>query len=92
MTDMTEKSAQKVDAETNTPAKPKRTRKSKFNNDDERHASLLASKRRYYQRNAELYRLKSLRVYYINQLNAEELSDLKKERYERKLRDLITQI
>ena len=34
MTDMTEKSAQKVDAETNTPAKPKRTRKSKFNNDD----------------------------------------------------------
>ncbi len=40
--------------------KQKRTRKSKFNNEEERHQSILESKRRYYQRNAETSKLSSL--------------------------------
>lgn len=45
--------------------KQKRTRKSKFNNEEERHQSILESKRRYYQRNAETSKLSSLRCYYV---------------------------
>ena len=92
-TETTPQTTNKTTPQTTTePTKPKRTRKSKFATEAERHASILRSKRNYYARNAELYRLKSLQVYYTAQLAREDLDENKKDKYERKLRELIDKI
>ena len=67
---------------------PKRTRKSKFNNDEERHQSILASKRRYYQRNIEMSKLSSLKCYYVKKLKRDDLNEDVKNRYQQKLNEI----
>ena len=68
--------------------KPKRTRKSKFNNEEERHQSILESKRRYYHRNTEISKLTSLRCYYVKRLRQADLKNDVRERYQRKLEEI----
>jgi len=72
--------------------KPKRTRKSKFNNEEERHQSILESKRRYYQRNAETSKLSSLRCYYVKRLSHDNLKNDVRERYQRKLDEINSKL
>ena len=63
-------------------------RKSKFENEEERRKSVLQSKRNYYHRNEELYKLKSLRTYYVNQLAKTDLNEKKRENYQNKLNEI----
>jgi len=81
-----------VNAETNTEKRETRGRKPKFSSEEERRESILRSKRNYYHRNAELSRLKALRLYYDHKLTQNDLEEDKKERYERKLRELTQRI
>jgi len=67
---------------------PKRTRKSKFNNDKESHQSILASKRRYYQRNTEMSKLSSLKCYYVKKVKREDLDEYVKNRYQQKFDEI----
>ena len=88
---MTDKT-QLVDIETNTEKKETRGRKPKFSSEEERHLSILKSKRDYYRRNADLYKLKALHYYYCNQLKRDDLDENKKEKYEKKLRQIVEKI
>ena len=67
-------------------------RHSKFENDDERRKSILASKRNYYKRNDELYKLKSLRTYYVKQLDKTDLPEKKRETYQERLNEIETKL
>ena len=64
--------------------KTENIRHSKFENDEERRKAILASKRNYYKRNSELYKLKSLLTYYVKQLEKEDLAENKRENYQKK--------
>ena len=73
---------------------PKQTRLSKFASEDERRASLLKSKRDYYRRNNELYKLKTMRNYFEKQLRKylsidSEKAKRKVEYYQKRLNDTL---
>ena len=67
-------------------------RHSKFENDDERRKAILASKRNYYKRNDELYKLKSLRTYYVKQLEKTDLTETKRKTYQERLNEIETKL
>ena len=72
--------------------KTENIRNSKFANDEERRKAILASKRNYYKRNSELYKLKSLLTYYVKQLEKEDLNEKKRENYQNKLNEIETKL
>ena len=54
--------------------------------------SIKLSKRQYYHRNSDIQKLKSLRVYYVKQLQKDSLDADVKEKYESKLSELNSKI
>ena len=70
----------------------KQIRKSKFNNDEERRQAILKSKRDYYHKNSEIYKLKSLKTYYVKQLEKTDLDEKKRENYQNKFDEINEKI
>ena len=67
-------------------------KKNKYVNDNERHSAILKSKREYYHRNNDIFKLKSRRRYYNNKLAKENISDELKDKYTAKLTEIEQQI
>ena len=66
----------------------KRTRTTKYNSDDDRHEAIKAQKRCWYSRNSDKQKLKSLKSYYVKQLNKQDLKPEIKSKYENKLNEI----
>ena len=64
----------------------------RYANDDERTAAILKSKRNYYHRNNDLYKLKSRKRYYITRLSKQDLPEEKRIKYADKLNEIDEQI
>ena len=75
------------------PEETKETKtKSKYNNDVERREAILKSKRDYYHRHNDTFKLKSSRRYYQKCLLKPNITDEKKSRYEERLQEIEKQL
>lgn len=70
----------------------KHTRVYKYESENERHDAILKSKRNYYKRNADFFKLNACRKYYVKLLKSDELTNEKRERYQAKLNDIETKM
>lgn len=60
----------------------------KYDTEEERHNAILKSKRNFYHRNEEIYKLKSLMRYYVKQLERTDLTEKKRRDYQAKFKEL----
>lgn len=66
----------------------RRTRISKYNNDDEKHEAIKAQKREWYWKHSNKQKLKSLKQYYQKQLAKSDLKEETKSKYVNKLNSI----
>ena len=58
----------------------------KYETDEQRHEASKTNKRNWYHRNSDVQKLKSLKAYYIKQLQKTDLKEEVKAKYESKLK------
>ena len=64
----------------------------KYETEEERHEASKNNKRQWYYRNKEQQKLKSLKAYYIKQLQNQDLKEKTKNKYESKLNSINKQL
>ena len=90
--DNLEISDEKINSTENEEIKDTKSKKIKYNNQDERHDAILKAKRDYYHRNNDIFKLKSRLRYYNARLQLENINEDQKNKYNTIVADIRQQL